>query len=85
MDISRPEQRLLHTLAQGGKIVVVKNDHGKVRDAKCFTREGWLLVRESLRIFRKLKAKRAIISRNGGPYRITQRGLELVRSQLDNR
>jgi len=36
-------------------------------------------------LFRKLKAKRAIRSRGGRPYQITARGLELVRSQPDNR
>ena len=36
-------------------------------------------------IFRKLKRRRAIASHKSGPYRITRRGLELVRSQLDNR
>ncbi|PZR51481.1 MAG: hypothetical protein DI537_56355, partial [Stutzerimonas stutzeri] len=35
--------------------------------------------------FRKLKRKRAIASSGGKPYRITTRGLELVRGELDNR
>lgn len=36
-------------------------------------------------LFRKLKRKKAVWSSGGGPYRITRRGLELVRSELDNR
>ena len=36
-------------------------------------------------IFNKLKARKAISSQAGQPYRITRRGLELVRSQVDNR
>ena len=34
---------------------------------------------------RKLKRKKAIASQGGAPYRITRRGLELVRSEFDNR
>ena len=29
--------------------------------------------------------KRAVASQGGGPYRITRRGLELVRAEFDNR
>jgi uncharacterized protein YjhX (UPF0386 family) len=36
-------------------------------------------------LFRKLKRRRAIASKSGQPYRITRRGLELVRSEFDNR
>lgn len=36
-------------------------------------------------LFRKLNCKKAVWSSGGGPYRITRRGLELVRSELDNR
>jgi uncharacterized protein YjhX (UPF0386 family) len=38
-----------------------------------------------MRLFRKLKRRQAIASHDGGPYRITRRGLELVRSEVDNR
>ncbi|MBU0582237.1 MAG: YjhX family toxin [Alphaproteobacteria bacterium] len=34
---------------------------------------------------RKLRRRKAVASCRGEPYRITRRGLELVRSQLDNR
>ena len=36
-------------------------------------------------IFRKLKSRKAISSAGGMPYRITRRGLVLVRSEFDNR
>ena len=85
MDISRDEQRVLHALAQGGRIALLKNDAGKIMGLEFFNREGWLMTNCSLVIFRKLKAKKAIKSSSGGPYRITRRGLELVRSQVDNR
>jgi len=85
MDISRAEQRVLHLLAQGGRIEVVHNEHRKIVDATCFTREGWRYAGLSIRLFRKLKRRGAVSSRGGKPYQITRRGLGLVRSELDNR
>ena len=85
MDISRDEQRVLHALAQGGRIALLKNDAGKITGLEFFNREGWLLTNCSLILFRKLKAKKAIKSQGGRPYRITRRGLELVRSEVNNR
>lgn len=85
MDISRAEQRILHLLAQGGRIEIQRNDTKKINRVTCFTRDGWRAPGLDLRLFRKLKRHRAIASRQGRPYRITKRGLELVRSELDNR
>jgi uncharacterized protein YjhX (UPF0386 family) len=85
MDISRTEQRILHLLAQGGRIEIEKNDHRKIAAVICLTRDGWHYPGVDLELFRKLKRKRAVASSRGGPYRITRRGLELVRSELDNR
>ncbi|WP_224702449.1 YjhX family toxin [Devosia aquimaris] len=85
MDISRDEQRVLHALAQGGCIALIRNDDGKVTGLEFFNRDGWLSSGCSLLLFRKLKAKKAIKSSGGKPYRITRRGLELVRSEYDNR
>lgn len=85
MDISRTEQRVLHALAQGGRIAAIKNQQGKIIDFEFFNRDGWLMSGLTPLIFNKLKAKKAIKSQGGQPYRITRRGLELVRSQLDNR
>ena len=48
-------------------------------------RDGWLMSGLTPLIFSKLKAKKAIKSEGGKPYRITRRGLELVRAQVDNR
>ena len=84
MDISRAEQRILHLLAQGGHIQY-KKDGKRISGVQCYTREGWRYPDFDIELFRKLKRRRTIISRNGGPYRITKRGLVLVRSQLDNR
>jgi uncharacterized protein YjhX (UPF0386 family) len=85
MDISRDEQRVLHALAQGGRIALLKNEAGKVTGLEFVNREGWLMTNCSLLLFKKLKAKKAIKSSGGQPYRITRRGLELVRSEYDNR
>jgi uncharacterized protein YjhX (UPF0386 family) len=85
MDISRAQQRILHLLAQGGHIVVTRDREVRTSEIDCITREGWRYAALDLELFRKLKRLRAVASRNGGPYRITRRGLELVRSQLNNR
>lgn len=85
MDISRAEQRVLHALAQGGAIHVTKSETGKIIAVECFNREGWLMPGLSLGLFRKLWRRDAIASSAGRPYRITRRGLELVRSEVDNR
>ncbi|MGN6487496.1 MAG: YjhX family toxin [Devosia sp.] len=85
MDISREEQRVLHALAQGGAIHATKSTNGKVVAVECLNRDGWLMNQCNLKLFRKLKSKGAIASAEGRPYRITRRGLELVRSELDNR
>jgi uncharacterized protein YjhX (UPF0386 family) len=85
MDISRDEQRILHLLAQGGRIEVEKNPKKRIQAVRCLTRDGWAYPGFGLELFRKLKRRRALASSKGGPYRITPRGLELVRSELDNR
>ncbi|PKP83182.1 MAG: hypothetical protein CVT79_03840 [Alphaproteobacteria bacterium HGW-Alphaproteobacteria-18] len=84
MDISRAEQRILHLLAQGGRIDLIRDDQRKVSDAQCITRDGWRYGGLDLPLFRKLKRRGAIASTGGAPYRITRRGLQLVRSQPDN-
>jgi uncharacterized protein len=85
MDISRAQQRILHLLAQGGHIVVKRDTQARTVEIDCITREGWRYGALDVTLFRKLKRLRAVASKNGSPYRITRRGLELVRSQLDNR
>ena len=85
MDISRGEQRVLHLLAQGGRLEIRKDQRRRIIEVACLTRDGWRYPGVKLDMFRKLKRKRAVASSEGGPYRITRRGLELVRSELDNR
>ena len=85
MNVSRAEQRTLHALAQGGRIVLEKDADGRVRKAECFTRDGWALSDCTLAVWKKLKRRRLIISRDGRPYVITREGLAALRPQLDNR
>lgn len=85
MNISKQEQRVLHTLARGGRINVIKAENGRIIDVECISREGWLMTQCTLTLFKKLKHKKAIKSQQSRPYRITRRGLELVRSEIDNR
>ena len=85
MNISKSEQRALHALAQGGLILIERNEMRKIVKVSCVNREGWHLAGFSVDLFKKLKKRRFIASRNRGPYRITHHGLESVKSQLDNR
>jgi uncharacterized protein len=85
VNVSKHEQRTLHALAQGGKIVVEKDDKGRIVEIACLTREGWCLTDCTMPVFGKLRSRRLIASMNGQPYRITRDGLAAVRAQLDNR
>ena len=85
MNISKPQQRTLHALAQGGAILVERDERGTLIDAECVTRDGWHLSDCDLAVFKSLKQKRLIASRDSGPYRITRQGLLSLRAQLDNR
>ncbi len=85
MNISKPQQRTLHALAQGGAITIVRNDRGGLIAVECHNRDGWLLSDCNLSVFKALKKRRLIASKGGGPYRITREGLLSLRSQLDNR
>lgn len=85
MNITRAEQRILHLLAQGGWIELEKDEHGRVEAAHCHTRDNWRFAAFDVELFRKLRRRSAIASKGGGPYRITRRGLALVRARPDNR
>jgi len=85
MDISRAEQRILHLLAQGGRIEITRDENRKIEKLQLFTREGWVFSGLDFITFRKLKQKKAIRSTGGKPYRITERGLVLVRAEQNNR
>ena len=85
VDISREEQRVLHLLAQGGVIEPFKDKRGRIEKVVCINRDGFMLPAMDMLLFKKLKRRHTIASRDGGPYRITRRGVELVRAEVDNR
>ena len=85
LNISKYEQRVLHALAQGGRIVHRRDETGRIIEADCFTRDGYVLTDCTVPLFRKLKRRGLIASMGGQPYRITRLGLAAVRAQLDNR
>jgi uncharacterized protein YjhX (UPF0386 family) len=41
MDISRAEQRILHLLAQGGRIELERDETRTILNVHCITRDGW--------------------------------------------
>jgi uncharacterized protein len=84
LNISKLEQRVLHCLAQGGRIQHIWNDN-RIAEVDCFSRDGYRLADCTIALFRKLKRRGLIESRGGAPYRISRLGLESVRAQLDNR
>ncbi len=84
MNISRNEQRALHVLALGGRILHERGDGPKITRVTCVTREGLILADFNLNIFHRLRTKRLIESRSGNPYRISKRGRISVRAQYDN-
>lgn len=85
VNISKAQQRALHALAQGGTIVLERDERGRIVGAYCQTRDGWALADCDLLVFKALRKNGLIVSRNGGPYRINREGLANLRSQLDNR
>ena len=84
MNISQNEQRALHVLALGGRILHERSDGAKITSVACVTREGMFLAGFDLTVFNQLRRKRLIESRSGSPYRISKRGRISVRAQLDN-
>jgi uncharacterized protein YjhX (UPF0386 family) len=85
VNISRAQQRVLHALARGGRIILERDDRGDILEAECWTREGWRLGDCTVEVFKALKRRRLIMSRDGGPYLITRDGLVRLRSRPDNR
>ena len=84
MNISKLEQRVLHCLAQGGRIQHLL-DRKRIVEVDCWSRDGYRLADCSLDLFFKLKRRGLIESRHGQPYRISRLGLVSVRAQADNR
>ncbi|GAB2657263.1 YjhX family toxin [Vibrio panuliri] len=85
MNISKQEQRVLHTLAMGGEIRRYIGDDRKLAQITCFTREGYGLSNCNIDIFNKLKSKKLISSKGGKPYRITKLGATSVQAQMNQR
>jgi uncharacterized protein YjhX (UPF0386 family) len=85
MNIPKTEQRVLHALAQGGAIHFERLPNGKVHAVRCFTRECHVLAGCDVPLSERLRKRRFLRSRRGGPYRMTRAGPEAVRAQFDSR
>jgi uncharacterized protein len=84
LNISRNEQRVLHVLAQGG-FIRHRRDDRRIVAVDCFDRDGRRLADCDLTTFDRLRRRRLITSRSGGPYVISEDGRRSVRPQPDNR
>ncbi|WP_333827848.1 YjhX family toxin [Pararhodobacter sp.] len=84
MNISRNEQRALHVLALGGRILHERESGSRIVAVTCVTREGMILAGFDLMTFNRLRRKRLIESLSGSPYRISKRGRLSLRAQPDN-
>ncbi|TBW34706.1 hypothetical protein EYW49_17450 [Siculibacillus lacustris] len=84
MNISRIEQRVLHVLAQGGRIRHLR-DGAHVVAVDCFDRDDRRLADCDLATFQALRRKGLVASCGGAPYVISARGRRSVRAQADNR
>jgi len=78
MNVTKQERRVLELLALGGRIDVITDDKGKIVECSFVTREGWYLEGGDVLLFKRLKAKRLIASRQSGPYRITRLGVQAL-------
>ena len=85
MNISKDEQRVLHVLAQGGRILYERATNGRVTEVTCVTRDGMILSNCTLSVFQRLRRRRLVESRFSSPYQISEKGRRSVRAQLDNR
>lgn len=84
MNISRIEQRVLHVLAQGGRIRHLRTDR-RIVAVDCFDRDGRRLADCDLAVFAGLRRKGLVASKGGAPYVLTDLGRRTVRPQPDNR
>jgi uncharacterized protein YjhX (UPF0386 family) len=69
LNISKLEQRVLHCLAQGGRIQHIWADN-RIIDVDCWNRDGHRLADCTLGLFKKLKRRGLIESHGGQPYSI---------------
>lgn len=84
VNISRKEQRVLHVLAQGGRIRHYR-DGTRIVAVDCIDRDGNRLADCDLAVFDRLRRRGFVASYGGAPYVVSEAGRRAVRSQLDNR
>ncbi len=86
MNISKKEQRVLHVLAQGGRIRFERATNGKLTEVQCFTHDGMIYADCTVRMVSGLVQKGGLIkSVKSQPYRISILGRRSVRPRMDNR
>ena len=84
MNISKQEQRALHVLALGGRILHNRDNGPKVTSVTCVTREGMILADFGLETFNRLRRRRLISSQAGSPYFISKHNRLSIQTQTDN-